>query len=109
MTRHTHSSAAIEAFVFPSLPSPPFALFRAMYFTNARLSADVLFCPRRDAVRRDAKEIVSRPRDLFAKLRRIPPRKAAGNFAVYGELINAVCADEKMLFTKFTREFPRLD
>lgn len=94
----THSSAAIEAaFVFPlpppPFPSSPFSLFRAMYFTNARLSADVLFCPRRQAARRE-RDCITAARS-FAKLRRMPRGKRRRNFAVYGELINAVCAGRK--------------
>ena len=60
------------------------------------------FCFALDAEWRDAKEIVSRSRDLSPNF---ATRELARNFAVYGELINAVCADEKMLFAKFTREF----
>lgn len=52
------------------LPSP-FSLFRAMYFTNAWLSADVLFCPRRRMARRE-RDCITTARS-FAKLRRVPP------------------------------------
>jgi len=52
------------------LPSSrPFHLF-SMYFTNAWLSADVLFCPRRRTTRRE-RDCITAARS-FAKLRRMP-------------------------------------
>lgn len=45
-------------------------------------------------------------REIFRQTSPSVTREPARNFAVYGELINAVCTDEKMLFAKFIWEFP---
>jgi len=101
--RATHSSAAIEAaFVSPLLPLIPFAPFRCILRTPG---FQPTFCFALDAERRDAKEIVSRPRDLspnFAECHEETGEKLCCLWRI------DKCADEKMLFAKFTRT-SRLD